>query len=113
MKLVVLDRSIALFPVDPGNLDRGYLEVSQGPVVSALVALFEKHWASGRDGWEEILPEVTLSSRERALVALLAPRLDREDALEAVARHPVDLAVTQRARGELGPGPHRRPAPNA
>lgn len=72
MKLIVFDRKVALFPVDPGNYDRGYLEVTQAPVVSALVALFERHWAGARDQREEALPQIVLSSRERSLISLLA-----------------------------------------
>jgi DNA-binding CsgD family transcriptional regulator len=72
MKLLVYDRRVALFPVDPHNFDRGYLEVTQPPVVSALVAMFERTWAGTRDPMEDAMPEVVLSSRERALICLLA-----------------------------------------
>ncbi|MEJ3750207.1 helix-turn-helix transcriptional regulator [Actinomycetes bacterium KLBMP 9797] len=72
MKLIVVDRKIALFPVDPGNLERGYLEVAQEPVVAALVSLFERHWESARDPWEWAVPTIALAPRERALIKLLA-----------------------------------------
>jgi DNA-binding CsgD family transcriptional regulator len=72
MKLLVYDRRVALFPVDPHNFERGYLEVTQPPVVSALVAMFERAWAGARDPQEDAMPEVVLSSRERALISLLA-----------------------------------------
>jgi len=72
MKLIVVDRKVALFPVDPGDYERGYLEVSQTPVVSALVALFERQWTRAWDAREEAMPDATLSPRERALVVLLA-----------------------------------------
>jgi DNA-binding CsgD family transcriptional regulator len=72
MKLFVVDRKVALFPVDPGDYERGYLEVSQPTVVAALAALFERQWASAWDPREDAMAETTLSARERALVVLLA-----------------------------------------
>lgn len=81
MKLIVVDRKVALFPVDPGDLERGYLEVSQASVVSALVALFEEHWQSAREA-PQPLPRINLSPRERALVTLLAEGLSDADAAE-------------------------------
>ena len=71
MKLIVVDRSVALFPVEPTDLERGYLEVTRGSVVAGLVRLFERHWASA-DVKESALLSVSLGPRERALIALLA-----------------------------------------
>ena len=72
MKLIIIDRAVAFFPVDPGNLERGYLEVSQQPVVEALANLFEQHWESARDPWEWAIPQTALTRREYALISLLA-----------------------------------------
>ncbi|GAA4709600.1 helix-turn-helix transcriptional regulator [Phytohabitans rumicis] len=72
MKLIVVDRAVALFPVAPDDFDRGYLEVAQPPVVSALVTLFERHWDAARPPQEHALPDFALDPRERALVDLLA-----------------------------------------
>jgi DNA-binding CsgD family transcriptional regulator len=72
MKLLVIDRRVALFPADPGDFERGYLEISQPGVVRALVMLFEQHWANATDPREYGMPEIALSDRERELVALLA-----------------------------------------
>lgn len=72
MKLIVVDRRIAFFPVDPRDLEKGYLEVTQAPVVSALVALFERQWGRAWDPREEAMADLTLSGLERALIALLA-----------------------------------------
>jgi DNA-binding CsgD family transcriptional regulator/sugar-specific transcriptional regulator TrmB len=72
MKLIVVDRAVALFPVDPADFDRGYLEVAHQPVVSALVALFERNWENARvppAGGPGCTP---LSAREQALITLLA-----------------------------------------
>jgi DNA-binding CsgD family transcriptional regulator len=72
MKLIVVDRKVALFPVDHRDLDKGYLEVAQPPVVSALAALFERQWEHAWAPQEDAVADVILSARERALIALLA-----------------------------------------
>jgi DNA-binding CsgD family transcriptional regulator len=72
MKLIVVDRKVALFPVAPADFSRGYLEVAQPPVVSALVALFERHWETAQPPQEHTLYDIALEPRERSLVELLA-----------------------------------------
>ena len=72
MKLLVVDRRVALFPADPADLDRGYLEISQPGVVRAMVLLFERHWADATDPREHGMPDIVLTDRERELVVLLA-----------------------------------------
>jgi len=72
MKLLVIDRRIALFPADPADLERGYLEISQPGVVRGLVLLFEHHWANATDPREHSVPDIVLTDRERELIALLA-----------------------------------------
>lgn len=72
MKLIVVDRTVALFPVEPTDLERGYLEVSRRSVVTELVTLFERHWESADAAKEPALPHIVLGPRERALIALLA-----------------------------------------
>lgn len=72
LKLIVMDRRVALFPVSADNLDAGYLEVSQAPVVSALAALFERHWESAGQARETFMRETSLTPREQAVVQLLA-----------------------------------------
>jgi DNA-binding CsgD family transcriptional regulator/biotin operon repressor len=72
MKLIVIDRRIALFPVDHNNFERGYLEVSQPSVVRSLVALFEQYWSTSTTPREFDMPEIDLSDRESALIGLLA-----------------------------------------
>lgn len=71
MKLIVVDRTVALFPVDPGDFGRGYLEVAQRPVVDALVSLFERNWDVASTPPAQPGPP-PLSPRERVLVELLA-----------------------------------------
>jgi DNA-binding CsgD family transcriptional regulator len=71
MKLVVLDRRVAMFPVTPADLDRGYLEVTDEAVVAQLAALFDREWAAAGKSEERRMRQVLLTERERALVALL------------------------------------------
>ena len=72
MKLFVVDRKVALFPVMPTDVSRGYLEVTQPPVVAALVALFERHWTASRAVQEYTMPRIALDPREHTLIGLLA-----------------------------------------
>ncbi|MGR6918289.1 LuxR C-terminal-related transcriptional regulator [[Actinomadura] parvosata] len=62
--LNVLDRRVALLPADPDDPEAGHLEIWSRPLVTALIALFERHWSAA--------PPPPLSSREREVVALLA-----------------------------------------
>jgi DNA-binding CsgD family transcriptional regulator/sugar-specific transcriptional regulator TrmB len=71
LKMFILDRRVALFPVDQSNHDKGYLETTQEPVVRALVALFEQHWQAAWDPMEAYMPAISLTPREQALIALL------------------------------------------
>lgn len=65
--LTMLDRRVALLPIDPADPDGDYLEVRAAALVAGLHALFERHWAAART------PEASpLTTRERAVVALLA-----------------------------------------
>jgi DNA-binding CsgD family transcriptional regulator len=72
LKLLIVDRSVALFPVDPGNHERGYLEIARPSVVQALTDLFDRHWAQARDPREDDMPHIRLTARERTLIHLLA-----------------------------------------
>ena len=72
MKLIVIDRKVALLPVAQDDFARGYLEVAHPPLVAALVALFDRHWETARDPLENALPDLVLSARERAVIVLLA-----------------------------------------
>jgi DNA-binding CsgD family transcriptional regulator len=71
MKLLVFDRRIALFPVDPRDHARGYLEVGQQPVVESLVELFERNWHAAADDIGAAVPTIRLTTREQALLSLL------------------------------------------
>jgi DNA-binding CsgD family transcriptional regulator len=72
IKLFVIDRRHALFPVDPLDTERGYLEVTERHLVESLIAVFERHWAAAVDPQRYGVPTIVLSDREQALIDLLA-----------------------------------------
>ncbi|GIE95505.1 helix-turn-helix transcriptional regulator [Paractinoplanes rishiriensis] len=72
LKLIVLDRSVALLPADPEHIERGYVEIGSPVVVGALADLFEQHWQGATDPAVGAVTPIALSDRERALVDLLA-----------------------------------------
>jgi DNA-binding CsgD family transcriptional regulator len=71
MKLIVIDREIALFPLDATNYERGYIEIAAPTAVHALVDLFEEHWQKA-EAERTAMSRLTLSSREQQLIELLA-----------------------------------------
>jgi DNA-binding CsgD family transcriptional regulator len=72
LKLILLDRSVALVPADPERIERGYVEVSHPQVVRALADLFEKHWSAGSDPTVGAVEPIRLTPQEQAVVDLLA-----------------------------------------
>lgn len=81
LKLMVFDREVALFPVNPLNFSAGALEIHEPAIVASLVNLFEQQWDTA-DSPSDNPPSVTLTPRERDIVGLLA----RGCSEEAVAR---------------------------
>lgn len=71
MKLIVIDREIALFPLDATNYERGYIEITAPAAVHSLVDLFEQHWQKA-EAERTAMSRLTLSSREQQLIELLA-----------------------------------------
>jgi DNA-binding CsgD family transcriptional regulator/predicted DNA-binding transcriptional regulator len=72
LKLVVVDRRVALFPADPVNFEAGYLEVDDPSMVQRLCAFFQRLWTQGTDPFRQGVAPIELTPRERALVALLS-----------------------------------------
>lgn len=72
LKLIVLDRAVALLPADPACIERGYVEIGHAGLVHALADLFERHWAVAADPHVGAVAPIALSAREQALVNMLA-----------------------------------------
>ncbi|MEV4709441.1 LuxR C-terminal-related transcriptional regulator [Actinoplanes sp. NPDC049316] len=72
LRLMLIDRRTALLPVDPQDLERGYLEVTRPPVVQALIALFDRHWRAAAVSRRHTVAPIELSGREHSLITLLA-----------------------------------------
>lgn len=71
-KLMIFDRRVALLAVDPLDLDRGTWEIVDRAAVDSLVRLFARHWSDAVDPSRNGVPAIVLTSREKAIVALLA-----------------------------------------
>ena len=81
-RLVIVDRTDALVPLDPAESRKGALHVREPAIIAALVDLFEQAWATAvplgavqaRD------PETGLNDGERELLRLLGSGLTDEAA---------------------------------
>ncbi|MBS2964128.1 helix-turn-helix transcriptional regulator [Actinocrinis puniceicyclus] len=81
-RLVIVDRTHALVPLDPADTRKGALYVTEPGIVAALVDLFEQAWATAvplgatrtRD------PDTGLSDTERELLSLLSSGMTDEAA---------------------------------
>ncbi|WP_234358945.1 MULTISPECIES: helix-turn-helix transcriptional regulator [unclassified Plantactinospora] len=71
-KLMIFDRRVALVAVDPYGLHHGTWEVVEPAAVESFVSLFVRYWTEATDPRRNGVPEVVLTPREKALVALLA-----------------------------------------
>lgn len=73
MRLVIIDREVALVPIDPDDSVAGALEVRSPGLVQGLVALFEQVWAVGTPFGEVPARDTQgLVPQERDLLRLLA-----------------------------------------
>ncbi|GHJ50158.1 transcriptional regulator [Catellatospora sp. TT07R-123] len=86
MRLVIIDREVALVPIDPHRTRAGALELRQPGVVAGLVALFEHLWTTGTP-FGQAMPrdEHDLSPNELALIRLLADGHTDESAARKLA----------------------------
>ncbi|GAA1182558.1 DNA-binding CsgD family transcriptional regulator/AraC-like DNA-binding protein [Kitasatospora gansuensis] len=72
IRLVIVDRSIALVPTDPSDGRRGALELHGEALIQPLCALFDELWRSGADfGQPAPRDDQDLTGSERALLQLL------------------------------------------
>jgi DNA-binding CsgD family transcriptional regulator len=72
LKAMVFDRRIAILPLNPLNPGNGVLEIADTRLVRGIVSLFAHMWQRARDPHHPDVPMLTLSKRERTIVALLA-----------------------------------------
>lgn len=114
MLLVVIDREVALVPIDPHDGRRGALELRSPGVVAAMCALFEQIWANAR-AWDTgpVRDEHGLSDGERELLRLLADGVTDEVAarrlgisLRTVRRMTANLMSRLEAHSRFQAGAH-------
>lgn len=99
MRMVIVDRELALVPVDPNDPVRGALELRSPGVVTGLVALFEQVWHAARPfGDEASQDEQGLTAQERELLRLLAAGNTDESAARKLA---ISLRSVQRMMTSL------------
>lgn len=73
MLMVIVDREVALVPLDPADGRQGALELRSRVAVEALHVLFTRFWDAGIPWYEQDGPDSNgLSRRERELMYLLA-----------------------------------------
>jgi DNA-binding CsgD family transcriptional regulator len=77
LQLVIVDREVALLPVDPAHPEMGALETDTPGVVQAVCALFEQVWAVGEPlgggvETEETVDGESVTDLERDLLKLLS-----------------------------------------
>lgn len=94
MRMVIVDREVALIPIDPNDGLAGALELRSPGVVTGLVALFEQVWATGTPFGEiPARDRCGLLPQERDLLRLLATGHTDESAARKLA---VSLRSVQR-----------------
>ncbi|MFC7386575.1 MULTISPECIES: LuxR C-terminal-related transcriptional regulator [Sphaerisporangium] len=99
MRLVIVDREIALVPLDPIDPTRGALELRSRGVVTGLYALFEQVWSSGTPITEPpARNEHGLTPQEHSLLRLLADGHTDESAARNLA---ISLRSVQRMMNAL------------
>jgi DNA-binding CsgD family transcriptional regulator len=72
IKLIIVDRRVAVLPLDPHDIAKGALEVCDPPAVEELVARFLSLWADAGTSKNGPAMNIELTPRERAIVNLLA-----------------------------------------
>jgi DNA-binding NarL/FixJ family response regulator len=112
--LVIVDRAVALVPLEPGDPREGALQVRSPGIVTALVALFELLWESGTPfGTAPSHDRHGLSPQERALLQILGDGSTDQGAarqlglsLRTVRRRMSELQERLDARSRFQAGVH-------
>ena len=71
-KLIIVDRATAIMPLDPEDPRKGAWEITVPTLVDRLIELYLQHWNQGTAPQKRWTPPMTLTPRERAVLALLA-----------------------------------------
>lgn len=81
-RMVIVDRTHALLPIDPANTRKGALHVTEPGIVTALLELFEQAWntAVPLGATRPDDPQTGLTDHERELLRLLGTGLTDEAA---------------------------------
>ncbi|MER5727706.1 LuxR C-terminal-related transcriptional regulator [Streptomyces sp. NPDC002138] len=84
MRIIVIDREVAVLPIDPEESGKGALVLREPSVIAAILVLFEKFWDTACPlGTSDQRDDQGLSPQERALLQLLSSGMTDEVA----ARH--------------------------
>jgi DNA-binding CsgD family transcriptional regulator/sugar-specific transcriptional regulator TrmB len=112
MRLIIVDRKIAVVPLEPGNAAKGALVLHSSGAVTAMLMLFEQVWRHATP-WGTPAPKDQhgLSPQERELLRLLAEGSTDEIAarhlgvsLRTVRRVAADLMTRLQARSRFEAG---------
>ncbi|MFH9353577.1 LuxR C-terminal-related transcriptional regulator [Kitasatospora sp. NPDC017646] len=99
LRMLVIDRRVALVPIDPANTLKGAVQISSPGVLAALVSLFEQTWSDATPfGAPRERDEEGLTRQEQELLRLLGQGYTDE----AAGKHlGVSLRTTRRMMADL------------
>jgi DNA-binding NarL/FixJ family response regulator len=97
--MVIVDRKVALVPLDPSDNRRGALALSGAGVITAMCALFDQLWRAG-EPWERQRKrnQGELSPLEHELLWLLAQGMTDEAAARKLG---LSLRTVRRLASDL------------
>lgn len=73
MRMILVDRKVAVMPLDPVDPRKGALEVSNSGMVATMCVLFEQFWDAATPWTEPVRPDQHgLTRREREILGMLA-----------------------------------------
>ncbi|MEV7328559.1 helix-turn-helix transcriptional regulator [Micromonospora sp. NPDC093244] len=99
MRMVIVDRVIALVPIDPANPRQGALELHSHGIVAGLTALFEQVWHTSAPFDDQSTADAQgLTRQERELLRLLGTGHTDESAARKLA---ISLRSVQRMMTSL------------
>jgi DNA-binding CsgD family transcriptional regulator/sugar-specific transcriptional regulator TrmB len=98
MSLLIVDRTVAMVPLDPADPRLGAMEVSAVGIVAALCALFEQVWADAVPFGETRVNEHGLSPIEHELLRML---LEGQTDEGAARRLGLSLRTVRRSMSSL------------